>query len=61
MSKLLTLAEEKLKFTPFTEKERDMYQGIINFKHIPGYGGFTEETIKDAEEKLSDGGTYCCA
>lgn len=51
-------AQDKLKFTPLTEKERQMYEAIINFKHIPGYGGFTEEIIRDAEEKLRDGGTY---
>lgn len=52
------LAKEKLKFTPLTEKERKMYEAIVNFKHIPGYGGFTEEIINDAEEKLREGGTY---
>ncbi|WAA11221.1 vitamin B12-dependent ribonucleotide reductase [Fervidibacillus albus] len=52
------LAEEKLKFVPLTEKERSMYEAIKNFKHIPGYGGFTEEIIQDAEEKLQDGGVY---
>ena len=52
------LAQEKLKFTPLTEQERKMYEAIVNFKHIPGYGGFTEEIINDAEEKLRDGGTY---
>lgn len=51
-------AQDKLKFTPLTEKERQMYEAIINFKHIPGYGGFTDEIIRDAEEKLRDGGTY---
>ena len=29
-----------------------MYQGIVNYKSIPGYGGFSEEIIADAEEKL---------
>jgi len=52
------LAREKLKFIPLTEKERTMYQAILNFKQIPGYGGFTEEILKDAEEKLREGGTY---
>ena len=51
-------AKEKLKFTPLTEQERAMYQGIVNYKNIPGYGGFTEKIIKDAEEKLRTGGTY---
>lgn len=35
-----------------------MYQSITNFKHIGGYGGFTEQNIKDAEQKLKVGGTY---
>ncbi|GGJ62577.1 ribonucleoside-diphosphate reductase alpha chain [Anoxybacillus voinovskiensis] len=51
-------AKEKLKFTPLTEQERAMYQGIVNYKNIPGYGGFSEKIIKDAEEKLRTGGTY---
>ncbi|MGR3764991.1 vitamin B12-dependent ribonucleotide reductase [Rossellomorea sp. NS-SX7] len=51
-------AEDKLKFTPLTEQEEAMYQGIINYKQIPGYGGFDEKIIKSAEEKLRTGGTY---
>ncbi|WP_102274601.1 vitamin B12-dependent ribonucleotide reductase [Cytobacillus massiliigabonensis] len=51
-------AKEKLKFTPFTEQELAMYQGIINYKQIPGYGGFNEKIINDAEEKLAAGGNY---
>lgn len=51
-------ANEKLKFTPFTEQEEAMYQGILNYKQIPGLGGFNEKIIRDAEEKLRTGGTY---
>jgi ribonucleoside-diphosphate reductase alpha chain len=51
-------AQDKLKFTPLTEQERAMYQGIVNYKNMPGYGGFTEKIIKEAEEKLRTGGTY---
>ncbi|MDC7719976.1 vitamin B12-dependent ribonucleotide reductase [Priestia megaterium] len=51
-------AQDKLKFTPLTESEEAMYQGIINYKQIPGLGGFSERIIKDAEEKLQTGGTY---
>lgn len=51
-------AQDKLKFTPLTESEEAMYQGIINYKQIPGLGGFSEKIIKDAEEKLQTGGTY---
>ncbi|NSL50367.1 vitamin B12-dependent ribonucleotide reductase [Calidifontibacillus erzurumensis] len=52
------LAKEKLKFTPLTETEREMYQGIINYKNMPGYGGFTEKVMREAEEKLKVGGHY---
>src|SRR5690625_7281358 len=52
------LANEKLKFTPLTETERDMYQGIVNYKNMPGLGGFTKAAIREAEEKLKTGGTY---
>ncbi|WP_110111295.1 vitamin B12-dependent ribonucleotide reductase [Bacillus sp. CGMCC 1.16541] len=51
-------ANDKLKFTPLTEQEEAMYQGIVNYKQIPGLGGFNEKIIKDAEEKLRIGGTY---
>ncbi|NMD71816.1 vitamin B12-dependent ribonucleotide reductase [Bacillus sp. DNRA2] len=52
------IAKDKLKFTPLTEQEKAMYQGIINYKNIPGYGGFDLQIIADAEEKLGEGGTY---
>ncbi|WP_147533935.1 vitamin B12-dependent ribonucleotide reductase [Bacillus marasmi] len=52
------IAKDKLKFTPLTEQEKAMYQSIINYKNIPGFGGFSLEIIADAEEKLSEGGTY---
>ncbi|TCJ03277.1 vitamin B12-dependent ribonucleotide reductase [Cytobacillus praedii] len=51
-------AKEKLKYTPFTEQELAMYQGIVNYKQIPGHGGFNEKIINDAEEKLATGGNY---
>jgi ribonucleoside-diphosphate reductase alpha chain len=51
-------AKDKLKFTPLTPQEKAMYQGIINYKHIPGTGGFGEEVIAEAEEKLQTGGNY---
>lgn len=51
-------ALDKLKFTPLTEQETAMYQGIVNYKHIPGLGGFNEKVIKNAEEKLRTGGNY---
>src|SRR5699024_7843725 len=52
------LATEKLKFTPLTETEKDLYQGIVNYKGMPGNGGFTKEAIQEAEQKLNTGGTY---
>ncbi|WP_409299184.1 vitamin B12-dependent ribonucleotide reductase [Peribacillus sp. SCS-26] len=51
-------ANEKLKFTPFAETEAAMYQGIVNYKTMPGLGGFSEKIIRDAENKLRTGGTY---
>ena len=52
------LAKEKLKFTPFSETELDLYQGIVNYRKMPGQGGFTQAAIREAEEKLRTGGTY---
>lgn len=51
-------AKEKLKFSPLTESERSMYQGIANYKTIPGHGGFSEKNIADAEEKLVTRGNF---
>ncbi|RBP02609.1 ribonucleoside-diphosphate reductase class II [Rossellomorea aquimaris] len=51
-------AQDKLKFTPLTEQEEAMYQGILNYRQIPGYGGFDAKILKNAEEKLRTGGTY---
>jgi ribonucleoside-diphosphate reductase alpha chain len=51
-------AKDKLKLTPLTAQERAMYQGIVNYKHIPGTGGFGEAIIAEAEEKLQTGGNY---
>ena len=52
------LAKEKLKFKPLTEQEQAMYQGVLNYRTIPGMGGFNEKIMRDAETKLRDGGTY---
>ena len=51
-------AQDKLKFTPLTEQEEAMYQGILNYRQIPGYGGFDAKILKNADEKLRTGGTY---
>ncbi|WP_342505172.1 vitamin B12-dependent ribonucleotide reductase [Sporosarcina sp. FSL K6-2383] len=52
------LASEKLKFKPLTVQEEAMYQGLLNYRTIPGMGGFNEAIMRDAESKLRDGGTY---
>ena len=52
------LAEDKLKFTPLSESERSMYQSILNYRSIPGTGGFEDKVMQDAQEKLLTGGTY---
>lgn len=52
------IAHEKLKFKPLTMQEEAMYQSILNYRQIPGLGGFNEAIMKDAETKLRDGGTY---
>ncbi|RDW19339.1 ribonucleoside-diphosphate reductase, adenosylcobalamin-dependent [Oceanobacillus arenosus] len=52
------MAEEKLKFTPLTNTEADLYQGVVNYKSMPGLGGFPEVAIYEAEDKLRTGGTY---
>lgn len=52
------IAKEKLKFTPLSETEKDMYRSILNYENIEGQGGFTKETFKEAKRKLNDGGTY---
>jgi len=52
------MAKNKLKFTPLTETERNIYQGILYYKNIPGQGGFSDKAIKEAEQKLRDGGHY---
>lgn len=52
------LAKDKLKFKALTHQEEAMYQGIVNYKTIPGQGGFSDAIFRDAETKLHDGGTY---
>lgn len=57
-SQIKQLVKEKLKFTPLTEVENTMYQGVLNYKAVPGQGGFDEKVFREAEEKLELGGTY---
>jgi len=51
-------AKDKLKFTPLSNTEESMYQGVLNYRNIPGLGGFSEGIFREAEEKLTEGGTY---
>ncbi len=53
-----TLAREKLNFTPLTETEIDLYTSVQNYKGFPGLGGFTEASMREAGQKLRDGGSY---
>jgi len=55
---IIRLAKEKLNFKPLTMQEEAMYQGIVNYKNIEGLGGFDTAIIREAENKLRDGGTY---
>ncbi|WP_425424972.1 vitamin B12-dependent ribonucleotide reductase [Anaerobacillus alkalilacustris] len=57
-SQIKQLVKDKLKFSPLSEVEKAMYQGILNYQAIPGFGGFDEDVFKEAEEKLRLGGTY---
>ncbi|WP_227938509.1 vitamin B12-dependent ribonucleotide reductase [Alkalihalobacillus deserti] len=52
------LVKDKLSFTPLNAVEESMYQGILNYRAIPGQGGFDQKVINEAEEKLQVGGTY---
>ncbi len=52
------LAKEKLNFKPLTETEIELYTSVVNYKHFPGLGGFTEDAMREAELKLKEGGTY---
>ncbi|GLC88731.1 hypothetical protein LYSBPC_18580 [Lysinibacillus piscis] len=55
---IIRLAKEKLNFKPLSLQEEAMYQGIVNYKNIEGFGGFDTAIIREAENKLRDGGTY---
>src|SRR5690625_3229759 len=52
------MAKEKLNFTPLTDTEADLYQSVVNYRNMPGTGGFTHAAIREAEDKLRTGGTY---
>lgn len=52
------LAHEKLKFTPYSTSELEMYENIIRYKDIPGLGGFSDVIIEKAQENFREGGAY---
>lgn len=52
------LANDKLKFTPLTDRKRALYEQILRYRDTPNQGGFDSEIIREAETKLQDGGTY---
>ena len=56
MKRIKKLAKDKLKFTPLTARKA-MYQGIVNYKHIPGLGGFNEKLLR-CRRKISNRWNY---
>ena len=50
--KIKKLAKDKLKFTPLTEQEKAMYQGIVNYKNIPGLVVLVKISLRHAEEYI---------
>ena len=52
------LAKDKLKFTPYSLSEMEMYENILRYKDIPGTGGFPDSVIEEAQENFNNGGTY---
>ena len=53
MKRLKNYAKEKLKFTPLTEQEKAMYQGIVNYKTYSWLGGFNEKIIQRSRRKIT--------
>ncbi|GAA0350743.1 vitamin B12-dependent ribonucleotide reductase [Bacillus horti] len=52
------LAKDKLKFTPLSGTEKEMYERIIAVHKEAKESPFTSEVVREAEAKLVDGGTY---
>jgi len=57
-AKIKKLAKEKLKFTPLSHSEREMYERIITMNDNAVEPFFSPDVIRDAEQKLNDDGTY---
>ena len=53
-----SLAQENLKFTAFSSSELEMYETIAQHDKSPGHGGFSDNVIRNAKQKVRDGGTY---
>ena len=53
-----SLAQENLKFTGFSSSELEMYETIAQHDKSPGHGGFSDNVIRNAKQKVRDGGTY---
>ena len=53
-----SLAQENLKFTGFSASELEMYETIAQHDKSPGHGGFSDNVIRNAKQKVRDGGTY---
>lgn len=56
-TKIKKLAKEKLKFTSLTPTERDMYESIVK-QSKESESIFGADVVREAEQKLSDGGSY---
>jgi ribonucleoside-diphosphate reductase alpha chain len=56
--KIKKLAKDKLKFTPLTPTERAMYEGILQQSKQDSGEIFSSDVVREAEQKLADGGTY---
>lgn len=56
---IVTAAKNKLKFTPLTDAEKAIYEGILALEDTEvGKANFTLQAVKEAKEKLQDNGHY---
>lgn len=55
---IVQIAKDKLKFTPLTPSEAEMYEAIVASKKLTDQAGFSSQIIQEAENKLKAGGTY---
>lgn len=52
------LAQEKLKFTPFTMDEMALFETIADLGNRKDHAGFSDQMIREAREKIKAGGIY---